>query len=133
MPNVVCMIGAGHLEKLLKVINVLPHLALEVALDDGDELLVGIIGLLVVVVLVTDGSDCDSLGSLLRPPIVAFGALLCALASCLEWHPSTTTGGRLPIALDKNGLDCLLTRGVSGGDVEQRLWLITTELITLIF
>jgi hypothetical protein len=39
---------------------------------------------------------------------------------------------RLLITLDKNGPDCLLTRGVLGGNVEQLLrglWLIAAELM----
>jgi hypothetical protein len=45
---------------------------------------------------------------------------------------ATAIGDRLPIGLDANGLDCLLTRGMLGGNVEKLLgdiWLITTELM----
>jgi hypothetical protein len=74
MPNRVHMIGAGCLKKLLDLIRRLPCLALDVTLGSGDELLVGVIGLLVVVTLVAASSDHDSWASLLRPPLVAFGA-----------------------------------------------------------
>jgi hypothetical protein len=88
--------------------------------------------ILVVIALIAAGSDCDSLGSLLWPPLIALGTHLRILASCLEGHPSTTIGGRLPIVLDENGSNRLLARGVPGGDVGQLLhglWLITDELL----
>jgi hypothetical protein len=61
------MVGTGCLEKLLKVIGRLSRLAFEVALGGGDEILVEIIGILVVVALVTVGSDRDPLGHRLGP------------------------------------------------------------------
>jgi hypothetical protein len=67
MPNSVRIIGAGHLEKLLKVIDRLSHLVLELAFISGNELLVGVIRLLVVVTLIAAGSDYDLLGSPLWP------------------------------------------------------------------
>jgi hypothetical protein len=108
MPNRVCMVGAGHFEKLLEVIGRLPRLVLEIALSSGNELLVGVINLLVVAALVAAHCDRDSLGSMLWSPPIAFGAPLCAHAGCLEGHPSTAVGGRLPIALDKNSSNHLL-------------------------
>jgi hypothetical protein len=72
------------------------------------------------------------LGSPLQPPLVAFDTPLCALIGCLEWRPSTVTRGRLPVVLDKNGPNHVLTRGVPGGNVEQLihgLWLIAAELM----
>jgi hypothetical protein len=149
MSNEGCKIGAGCLEKLLKVIDRLPRPTLEVTLGSGDELLAGVFDLFVVVVLivassycdslgsplqhrlvafgaplftlVVASSDCNSLGSPLQHPLIAFGAPLFALAICLEWRPSTAAEGHLPIALDKNSPDCLLVRGVSGVDVKQFL------------
>jgi hypothetical protein len=132
MPNGVCMVGASRFEKLLEVINGLPHLALEVRLSSGNELLVGVISLLVIAALIVAGSDCDSLESLLWPPSVIFGALLRILAGCLERCPLTVIGGRLPVVLDENGSDHLLARGVPNGDVKQLLrgpWLIVAELM----
>jgi hypothetical protein len=89
------MIGASCIEKLLKVISGLPHLALEVTLSYGDELLIEVVDLFVVVALVKAGSDRDSLGSPLQPPLVGFGAPLCTLADCLEWCPQPPQGGTL--------------------------------------
>jgi hypothetical protein len=63
VPDRVCMVGAGHLVMLLKVINRLPRLVLEVALGDSNELLIRIISLLVIVALVTTSSKFDPLGS----------------------------------------------------------------------
>jgi hypothetical protein len=67
MSDGVHMVGAGHLKKLLKLIDGLPCLALEVTLGGGYELPVGIVGLLVMVALIAVGSDYDSLGSPLWP------------------------------------------------------------------
>jgi hypothetical protein len=76
MPNGVCMIGAGCLKKLLEVIGGLLHLALDVTLSIDDEILIGVIGLLVIVALVVASSYRDKLGLPLHPPLVAFGAPL---------------------------------------------------------
>jgi hypothetical protein len=67
MPNSVRLIAASRLEKLLKVIDRLSHLVLELAFIGGNELLVGVIRLLVIVALIAAGSDCDLLGSPLWP------------------------------------------------------------------
>jgi hypothetical protein len=116
----------------LKMISELPHLVLEVTLSNGDELLIEVISLLVVVTLIVASSDRDSLGLLFWPPLATFGAPLCALTSCLEWRPSSTARGHLPIVMDENSPDRLLARGVPGGNVEQLLhglWLIAAELM----
>jgi hypothetical protein len=132
MPNGVCMIGVGCLKKVLNVVGRLPRLALEVMLSSGNELLVGVIVLVVNVARVIAGSDCESLGSSLWPPLVAFGGPRCTLTNCLEGCPLTTNGGCLHVTLDQKGLNCLLARGMPGGNVEQLLhglWLITAELM----
>jgi hypothetical protein len=93
--------------------------ALEVALRYSEELLIGVTSLLIIIPLITAGSDCDSLGLPFQPPLVAFGAPL-------------TAGSHLPTALDKDDPNRLLTRGMPGGDVEEllrALWLVTTELM----
>jgi hypothetical protein len=118
--------------KLLDVIGKLPRLVFEVMLGDGDELLIRIIGFLIVVTLVTAGSDYDLLGSPLGPPLVAFGAPPCAHAGCLEWRPLTAARAHPCIALDENGPGHLLTRGMPSGNVKQLLrglWLIMVELM----
>jgi hypothetical protein len=76
VPNVICMVGAGCLEKLLKAIGGLLCLTLEIVLSNGSMLPVGVTGLLVVVILVTASGDHDSSGSLLWP------------LSCHLWCPS---------------------------------------------
>jgi hypothetical protein len=68
MPDGVRMVGAGCFEKLLKVIGGLPCVTIEVALSNGNELLVKVVGLLVVDALTVAGSDCNSFGSPLWPP-----------------------------------------------------------------
>jgi hypothetical protein len=132
MPNGVHMVGTGRFVKLLKVIIGRTRLVLEVALSSGNKLLIRVIGLLVIAARIAAGSDCNLLGSSLWPPLVAFGAPLHALADCLKGHPSTAVGGRIPVALDKNGSDCLLAKGVPSIDVEYLLCglrLIMTELM----
>jgi hypothetical protein len=86
------VVGTGSLEKLLEVISRLPRLAFEVMLGGGDELLVRIVGLLVVVSLITIGSDCDPLGSLVGPPLVAFGVHPCPLEAALSGAPRLPRG-----------------------------------------
>jgi hypothetical protein len=103
-------------------------------MSTNNELVIGVTSLLVIVSLVTVGSYRNSLGLLLEPHLVTFGAALCALFGCLEWRPSTTAGCCLPVVLDENVPDRLLSRGVPGGDVEQLLhglWLVMAELMHL--
>jgi hypothetical protein len=92
MPDGVRMIEVGHLEKLLEVIGGLPRLAHEVALGGGNENLVEIIGLLVIVALITARCNYNSLGSPLCPPLVAFAPPLRAPAGYLSGaaHCSTS-------------------------------------------
>jgi hypothetical protein len=78
------MVGVGCLEKLLKAIDGLPCLTLEIVLSNGSMLPIGVTGLLVVVVLITASGDHDSSGSLLWPSLIAFGAPLGAFAGRLE-------------------------------------------------
>jgi hypothetical protein len=52
------------------------------------------------------------LGRRFGPPLVTFGAPLHALAGCLEGHPLTAIGDCLPVALDKNDSNHLLTKGI---------------------
>jgi hypothetical protein len=108
-----------------------PCLALDLALNGGDELLIGVANVLIVVTLVVVGGDRDSLGSSLRPSLVTSSTPFCALVGCLGWCPPTAAGGCLPAALDENGPD-LLTRGMSGGDITKHLcgiWSVTAELV----
>jgi hypothetical protein len=101
-------------------------------LNGDDELLVGVASILVVITLVTASGYRDSVGPPLRPPIVASSAPLCTLVGCLGRCAPTSAWGHLPAALQKNGPDCFLARGVPGGNVEELLnglWLVTTELV----
>ncbi len=76
------MVGSGRLEKLIEVIGTLPRLALEVTLGGGNELLIGIVSLLVVVTLIIAGSNCDLLRAPLLPLFVALGTFLSTFAGC---------------------------------------------------
>jgi hypothetical protein len=97
VPNRVCMIGTCCLEKLLKVISGLSRLALEVVLNSGDDLFVGVTDLLVVITLVAAGSDLDSLEPPFQPSC-RFWRLLCTLAVCLERCPSTAAGSAFTLS-----------------------------------
>jgi hypothetical protein len=77
------MIGTCCLEKILKVIDGQPCLALDLVLSGGNELLIGVTNVLVIVTLITAIGDRDSLGSPLRVPLVAYGTHFCALVCCL--------------------------------------------------
>jgi hypothetical protein len=132
VPDGVHMVRAGHLEELLKVIGGLPSQALEVTLSGSGVFFVGAVGLLVIVIVVAASSNGDPLGALVWPPLMAFGTPLHSFADDLGQCPSAVGRGRLPLVLDENSTDGLLTRGVSGGDIEKLfcgLWLITTELM----
>jgi hypothetical protein len=49
------MIWAGCFEKLLKVIHQLPRLVFKITLDRGNELLVGVTGILIIITFVAIG------------------------------------------------------------------------------
>jgi hypothetical protein len=130
--NMVRMIGIGYIWMLLEVISGQPCLALDLALGGGDELLIRVANVLVIVTLVVASGDYNSLGSLLQPPPVTSSAPFCALVGCLGWCPPTAVGSCLPTALGENGADLLLTRGMPSGDVERLLhglWLVTAKLV----
>jgi hypothetical protein len=59
------MIQAGCFEKLLEVIGGLPYLALRITFGGGDELLVGAVSVLVIIIitLIAASGDRDSLWS----------------------------------------------------------------------
>jgi hypothetical protein len=73
-------VWAGHLKKLLEVIDRLSCLALEVMLSSGN-LLIGVNGLLVVVTLIVASSNCDLLQC-------RFGLLLLSLPLLLTPLPA---------------------------------------------
>jgi hypothetical protein len=132
VPDGVHTIWAGHLAELSKVIGRLPRLELEVMLSGSDVFFIGVLSLLVVVALITAGGNGDPLGVPLWAPLIAFGASFYAFPGSIGQCPSGADKGHRPLALDKNGLDCLLTIGMSGGDVEKflyDLWLITAEFV----
>jgi hypothetical protein len=86
------MVWAGHLEKLLKVINRLSCLALEVTLDGSAMLLVRVISLLVVITFIIASSICDPLGAPLWPPLTTFGAPFSVVAGSLGGSPRLSPG-----------------------------------------
>jgi hypothetical protein len=127
------MVWVGRLEKILEAIGELPHMALENTLGGSDVFFIRIVGrLVVVIIIIAASSNYNPLGALLWPPLTTFGAPLSSFPSCLGRCPSATTEDHLPIALDEDGLDCLLTEGVLGGNVKQLLCglrLITVEFM----
>jgi hypothetical protein len=104
------MIWAGQFEKLLEVIRGQPHLALKITLGSGNELLIGVTEVLVVITLFTTIGGHNSLGPLLWPPPTAPDAPLCTLVGCCGWCSLTATQGYLPTALHNDGHDHLLAQ-----------------------
>jgi hypothetical protein len=126
------MIWACHFEELFKVIGKLSCLVLKVTLNDSDVFFVRVIGLLVMVTLITPSSNGDLLGALLWPLLLPLPLLFTPLPAALCNAPQLPMGAPPSLALDENSFDCLLTRGVSGGDVEKVLGclrLITIEFV----
>jgi hypothetical protein len=126
------MVWAGHLDKLLKVVDRLPCLILKVMLSGSNVFLIGVVGLPVTVTLIAASGNCELLGVLIWPPLTTFGAPLCAYDDSLRQCSLATGGDPLPITLDENGSDYLLTGGVPGGNVKQLLCclrLITAEFM----
>jgi hypothetical protein len=97
VPNRVHVIGIGCHDKLLKLISELPCLALEIALSSADKLLIGVGNILVIVTLITVDTDHNSLGSLLRPPLITFGAPLHTLVGCLGGAPQPLSVAYFPL------------------------------------
>jgi hypothetical protein len=87
------VIGVGCFEKLLEVICGLSCLELKVALGSGNEFLVRVASIVVIIILIAACGDCDSLGSLLRPPLVFYGAHFHTLVGYLGWRPSIAVRG----------------------------------------
>jgi hypothetical protein len=101
---------------------------LDVVLGGCDKLLDGVTSFLIITVII--GHDNDASGVLLWPLLGTIGAFASTLNSGFGRWCSAATRGRFCVAQDEGGLDHLLTRGVSGGDVEQffdGFWLITGE------
>jgi hypothetical protein len=85
------MIGVGCFQLLLKVIDGLLCLTLKISLDSGDELLVRVTSILIVITFIVASGDCDLLGSLLWPALIASSAPLCTLVGCLGRRCPTVT------------------------------------------
>jgi hypothetical protein len=125
------MIWSVCFEKLFEVIGGLPRLMLRIMLGGGDELLVGVASVLVIIALVIAGANYDSSWSPLRHPIIALSTPPCTLIGCLGWRPPTARG-HLGAALHEDSPDRFLARGMPSGDVEEffgGLWLVTAVLV----
>jgi hypothetical protein len=86
------------------VISGLPCLALEITLSNGDELVARVIGLLVIVALVTTGSDSDSLGSPLRPLLLPLALRFVPLLAALSGAPRLPPGAAFSSPWQKTAL-----------------------------
>jgi hypothetical protein len=116
VPDGVCMLWGGHLEKLLRVISRLQCLVLEIALSGSDVFLIG-----VVVIVVAASSNCDPLGASLWSLLTTLVTPLSTFAGSLGWCPSAIARDCLLVALDEDGPDHLFTRGVLGDNVKELL------------
>jgi hypothetical protein len=126
------MIWVCPLEKLLEVICMQLHLALNITLGSGHEFLVGVVGVLVITTFIATSSDRDSLGPPPWHPPIAFDAPLCSVVGGCGRHSLTAARCCLSAALHKENTDRLLDRGAPGGDVEELfrgLRLFTAELV----
>jgi hypothetical protein len=66
------------------------------------------------------------------PPLTALGASFCTLVGGYGRSSMSATHGCLPAVLHEDCPDCLLARGMLGGDVEgllSGLWLFAAELM----
>jgi hypothetical protein len=105
-------------------------LALEVALNGPDILLIGVVCFPIVVVAA--GCDCDPPTAPLLALLATLSASLSALDGGFRRCSPAIIGGRFPIARSKGNPNHLLARGVPGSDVKQVLGgvrLITIELM----
>jgi hypothetical protein len=119
------MIWAGCFEELLEVICRMLRLALEIMLGGmHHELLIGVASVLVVISFIATSGDRNLLGLPRKPFLVTSDAPLCSLVGCCGWHPAITAQGRLLVALYENSPECLIARGMPGGNVcnTQPLW-----------
>jgi hypothetical protein len=112
--RVVCI---GCFEKFLEMVLGLPRLALVVALGGRDVLLTGVVHFLAITVIA--GSDSDMLGALLLPLLATLGTILSALGGGFGWYSTAAAGGRFHVTQNESSPNCLFTRGVSSGDIQQ--------------
>jgi hypothetical protein len=98
------MVWVGCFEKLFEVIGGLSRLVLRIELGSGDELLLEVTDVLVVLALVAAGGDCDPLWSLLRPSLVASSTTPCTIVCCLDWCPRQLLGAALVLLCMKTSL-----------------------------
>jgi hypothetical protein len=107
------MVGTGQFEKLLEVIDGLPRLMLEVTLSSGNELLIGVIGLLVIAALIIAGTNHNSLGSPLCPLLSPLALLFMPLLTTLWDAPRPLLGATflspwMKMALTASSLEACL-------------------------
>jgi hypothetical protein len=120
-------VRVGHFEKFLKMIFGRPCLALEVTFSCHDTLLARVAGFLIAATVISYNGD--AMGSSLLPFLTTLGALAGTLNGGLGWFGSATISGRVCVASDEGGPDCLLAKGVSICDVEQLLGIF--QLLTI--
>jgi hypothetical protein len=103
-----------------------------ITLGSGNELLIGVAGILAIIIFSTPRSDHDSLQPSPSPLLIAFDTPLCSLVSGSSRHSSTDARGCLSVVLHEDGPDHLLAIGVPGGNVEELLrglWLFMAKLV----
>jgi hypothetical protein len=117
-------------EKFLKMVLWLPRLAFDVTLSGRGILLIGLVSFLVIIVIA--GHNYNALGAPLLPLFAALGAFPSALNDDFGWVCLAAVGRCFRFAQNKTSSNCLLTKGMSCGDIMQLLGgarLITAELM----
>jgi hypothetical protein len=110
------MVRTGCFKKFLKMVFRLPRMVLEVTLNGCDILLIEAVQFIVIVIAAAS-SNYDPSGA---PPLLLLAALG-AFVGGVGWCRPTATGDHFPITPNKDGPDCLLARGVPGGNIKQLL------------
>jgi hypothetical protein len=110
------VVWTGHFEKFSKMVHLLLRLALEFVLNGRDILLTRVIGFLIITVV--SSRHNDALGVPLLPLPTTLGAFPSTLDGGFGWCCSAIASNYFCIAQDEGDPNCLLTRGVSGGDMK---------------
>jgi hypothetical protein len=120
VPDGVCMVWIGLLEKPLELVHRQLRRTLAAVCIGRDASHTGATRLLVVAIIV-DSRGRGPLKALLMPLAAAFDDLVGAVSGYIGKCPLVTARGRLPASLCRAKHDCLVAGGALGGDIVQLL------------